>query len=144
MILALIQEYPYVLNRNILVEIFHNPLIQNIVDILLDYYLLFEVDRLFWNPSLLQCRSRIYIRYLSAFQRFFERILRLILSQSFKGKSVDMYTLYVLSQNNLILHEMIEYKLYYLIRQGFSKTVKSFIDVEYLSVITLFATELWR
>ena len=141
MILALVQQYPYILNRNILVEIFHNSLIQNIVDLLLDYYLLFEVKdhsgvHLFCNLGL-----DVY-PLLANIPKVFHQNIATYFELRLHETSVDLYTLYILSKNNLVLYEMIDYKLYNLTKQKFFKTVKLLVDVnifhDYLS-----ATSLW-
>ena len=142
MMLALIQEYPYIFNQNVLVEIFHNSLIQNIVDILLDYYLLFEVvdhsgTHLFCNLD-----RDIYPLFVSIPKNFHKNIVNYFES-ALQEKTVDTYTLYVLSKNNLVLCEMIEYKLYYLIRQRFNKTVKLLIKSDIFHDY-FFSTELWN
>ncbi len=129
-VLSLIQKYPYVLDRNSLAQIFQDTAIYEIVDYMLDYRFLLETEDHFGKHLFCTLNKEMYplhsigLEYSGDIQRniasYFEKQMTY--------QNSDIYSLYVLSENNISLYELIEYELSRILSYGFIETVRDFID----------------
>ena len=127
LVLSIVQRYPYVFNRNILAKIFQDSIIYEVVDYLLDYYFLLEIEDHFGKHLFCALNKEIY-PLKSVFPEVIqENIVNFFGTLTFQDK-MDIYSLYILSQNNISLYECLDYYLYKILSYGFTKTVRRFLD----------------
>ena len=127
LIISIIQKFPYVLSRKTMVVIFQNPIIYHIVDYLLDYYFLIEIEDHIGKHLFCTLDKDIYPINLNIPEHIEDAILQ-ILEDSMDYHTTSVYSLYVLSTNNIFLSELFEYYLYQVFYCGFLETVRSFIE----------------
>ncbi|WGK68635.1 hypothetical protein P0082_09115 [Candidatus Haliotispira prima] len=127
MILSIIQKYPYVLNRYILVEVFRTSVIYEVIDYLLDYYFLIEIEDYSGKHLFCTLNSQQYPISVEISTSVQDNIVHYFENNA-DYYQTDIYSLYVLSINNILLYEIIELQLCRMLDQGFVNTVQLFIE----------------
>ncbi len=126
-ILAIIQKYPYVFNHKILAEVFQDSIIYEIVDHLLDYYFLLEVKDHFGRHLFCVLNNGMYSLDIDIPPHIKNNIINYFQHEISYAKA-NIYSLYILAQNNIFFYEILEYYLYQMLSYGFPKTVQHFIN----------------
>ncbi len=126
-IISIIQRFPYIFSRDILVKVLNNYLLYDVIDYLIDHYFLIEVEDHLGMHLFCTINTGKYRLELNISKSINEDI-RSFFSKNMIYYHSDIYSLYILSINNILLYEVMDFQLYRMLEAGFSNSVHTFIN----------------